>query len=193
MTDETDNGAGQGMIEAAANRFFPEGGPEQVEVPLFGDLRQQLAEFAAARGMSEPDAIRLALAAGLAFLVDQEHLRAAGDAGGRSAEELERLLARHVTLEGDYAVLKHRLWLALQDNQTMSLRDGSLSKSVQGLQALTKKLRADIAALEAENADLRLRQPAPPDEGPPAPAESQPPVSWRARLQARLGRSPDDR
>jgi hypothetical protein len=187
MTETTEGKPEPGLIAAAAERYFPEGGPEQVQLPLFADLRERLTEFAAARGLDKAEATRMALAAGLAFLADQQTLQAVDDAAGHNAEELERLLARHIAVEADYAVMKHRLWLALQDNQTMSLRDGTLSKSVQGLRALVNKLKRDIATLEAENAGLRAQLAAAPESAPSAPAEP-PPDGWLRRVQARVRR-----
>lgn len=185
MTQETNRGPG--LIESARERYFPAGGPERIELEVFADLRARLAAFAQARGLHEADAIRLALAAGLAFLSDQQSLSAAGAMDGHGAEELEGSLARHVALEADYAVLKHRLWLALQDNQTMSLRDGALSKSVQGLQALVNKLKGDIAALQAEKAALQASQTA--TLFPPVPASTGQPGKLRERLRDWLRRS----
>jgi cell division protein FtsB len=100
--------------------------------------------------------------------------------GGHSAEELERLLRRHIEVEADYAVLKHRLWLALQDNQVMSLRDGSLSKSVRSLERVIDKLHSYLAQLQAENTSLRSQTMADSTPGPADPAGA--PRSLRKRL-----------
>ncbi len=177
-----------GLIASAGERFFSEGGPVWVELEVFGDQLGRLRAFAQARGVTEAEALRLVLPAGLAFMADQQVLQVTGEMGGHSAEELERLLRRHVELEADYAVLKHRLWLALQDNQTMSLRDGTLSKSVQSLQLLAEKLRSDVAQLQAENATLQSQVAA--HIAPPV-STAPPPRSWTDRL-ARFWRGRDN-
>jgi hypothetical protein len=42
-------------------------------------------------------------------------------------------------------MMKHRLWLALQANQTMSLRDGALTATIEGLRILLERLKAKLA------------------------------------------------
>jgi len=133
------------ILVSAANRFLSDGKPQKVEVELSPDLLKRLRDLGQEHGLAEGDAIRMAVAAGVAFLSAERAVRTASGIGERSAEEVEKLLARHIELEANYAVMKNRLWLAMQDNQAMSLRDGALTATIEGLRNVVERLKAELA------------------------------------------------
>lgn len=123
---------------------------------------QELAQVAATRALDEQDSLRLALGAGIRLLTAEQALRVPSAVGGHPGEEVDRFLRRRIELEGEHAVLKHRLRLALQDNQAMPLREGALTATIAGLERLVERLRAEVAG-------SRHRTQATSHEGPVTP------------------------
>jgi len=143
---EQDDPSGQSdILQDAAKRFLADGPPQKAEVEIAASLLGKLNDLAASRGLTETEAIQMAIAAGLVSLEQGEVLLDGPPGGDDRAQVHERNRARLIELQGSYAVMKYRLWLALQDNKVMSLRDGAMIMTIKRLQKLVERLKGELA------------------------------------------------
>lgn len=187
MPDEPNDPPRSAFLNQAANRFFPDGGPAKQEVELDPEQLKRIQALAESHGTTEAEAIQLAITTGLAFLAAERALQVAAAVGDHNPAEVERLLKRHIEIEGEYAVMKNRLWMALEDNKIMSFRDGALAGNVIGYQQVMQRQKGEIAALQAQVADLRSKIPAD-GAAPVTGSDSARPGGFWQRLLKRLRR-----
>lgn len=145
MTEPENSSNQPEILQDAARHFLSDGTPRVAEVELAPDLLNKLQALAEARELTEAEAVLMAVAAGLSFLSGEGGSASEPGTGGQNSDEGASLRSRLVKFEASYAVMKHRLWLALQANQTMSLRDGALTAAIEGLRNVVERLKAELA------------------------------------------------
>lgn len=136
------------ILEEAAERFLWDGEPRKITFDFSREHLERLRRVAERNGLTEDEALRMVLGAGLAHFTTGNGSDTKSDR--TQQDQLTRMRSDFMSLEANYAVMKHRLWLALQDNQTMSLRDGALSATIKGLKGVIDRLKAELAEARAQ-------------------------------------------
>ena len=178
------------MGDAQGHSLWPDEGPLStviVQVAVLSDLLEKLRRLAAENGWSEEEALRIALANGVHYLLGEKRLASAPADEASLRAEVARLTEELMDMHSMYAVMKFRAFTLEQEKQVLEFRvtglEGENRMSAWRLAKFRKDeeaLRAELRRLQEENE--RLSQEVTALRGPSPPP---PPPGWR-RLLARL-------
>ena len=154
--------------------------PATFEVTVESETAHEIERVIAENGWERTEGLRLILGSGLGYLQGEKTLKAI-ESGAMTAQDLHKLVSRLMDTESRLAVLRFRAFELQRANQNWELSTGAIQNDRMGLRGVVQRLREEIAALKAENAQLRAQLP--PQE---ASGES-PATTPQPRVQAGLG------
>jgi hypothetical protein len=140
-------------------KLFPKANLAKLEIELFQqDLDEMRQYLAKGKFSAENEGWRYLLAAGYTYLHGQAQLEPDDDTGAPNPVRAEENLRRLVQIEAMYAVMKHRAYVWMKDNQVMEMQTNALRIRGDGYKIGNQDLEAEVKALKTELAQLKVRQ-----------------------------------
>ena len=130
-----------------------------LEITVASATAREIERVMVENGWERAEGLRLILGSGLGYLQGEKTLKAI-EAGAMTAQDLHKLVSRMMDTESRLAVLRFRAFELQRANQNWELSTGAIQNERMGLRGVVHRLREEIAALKAENAQLRRQLPA---------------------------------
>ena len=150
------------------------------EITVASATAREVERVIAENGWERTEGLCLILGSGLGYLQGEKTLKAI-ESGAMTAQDLHKLVPRMMETKSRLAVLRFRAFELERSNQNWELSTGAIQNERMGLRGVVHRLREEIAALKAENAQLRRQLPAQETSSQSPAATPQP------RVQAGLG------
>jgi len=138
--------------------------PVTLEITVAGETAREIERVIAENGWEHAEGLRLLLGSGLGYVKGEKILQAV-ESGTMTAQDLQAVVSRMMETESRLAVLRFRAFEMGKANQAWELSTGAIQNDRVGLRELAWRLRAEMAALKAENERLRAQLPAPTTSG----------------------------
>jgi len=133
--------------------------PVTLEITVASATAHEIERVIAENSWERDEGLRLILGSGLGYVKGEKTLKAV-EAGTMTAQDLHKLVSRMMETESRMAVLRFRAFELERANQNWELSTGAIQNERMGLHGVVHRLREEIAALKAENAQLRAQLPA---------------------------------
>jgi len=128
------------------------------EITVASETAREIERVIAENGWEHSEGLRLLLGSGLGYVKGEKILHAV-ESGAMTAQDLQTVVSRMMETESRLAVLRFRAFELERANRDWELSTGAVQNERMGLRGVVQRLREEIAALKAENAQSCARLP----------------------------------